>query len=74
MDSGACFNRRASLARRGSSAARSAQRLDGAFEGFRTAVNQGPVPMHELLRTELRNIRVERSSKKETCFWCNSRK
>jgi hypothetical protein len=32
----------------------SVQRLDGAFEGFRTAVNQGPVPMHELLRTELR--------------------
>lgn len=37
-------------------------------------MNQGPVPMHELLRTELRNIRAERSWKKETCFWCDSKK
>lgn len=49
------------------------QRLYGAFRGFTTAVNQGLVPMHELLRTELRNIRVKRAFKKETCFRCDSR-
>jgi hypothetical protein len=36
-------------------------------------VNQGPVPMHEQLRTELRNFELKRSSKTETCFWCDSK-
>lgn len=48
------------------------QRLDGAFEGFRTAVNQGPVPMHEQLRTELRNLELAAGWKQETGFWRDS--